>query len=77
MNWTAPRISPHFVGKLAAAIVIGLSASAAISRDPVSVPVAGEAAGVLAGAIGLAVGLALYGYLQRSSDCGSSGDCDC
>ena len=77
MNRTVAKARPYLVGKLLAAVIIGLSASTAISRDPVGVPAVGDVSGALAGAIGFAVGVGLYASLRRSSDCGGSGDCGC
>lgn len=62
------------LGKLVAAIIVGLSIGTLVSPEPVTFPVVGTVSGIIVGAIGLVTGAVLYTQIPG---CGCSGDCGC
>lgn len=76
-NWNRNGFELRKLGKILAAVVVGLSIGTLLPPDPVVLPVVGSVSGVLVGGIGLVVGGVLYAQLSGTSDCGCSGDCDC
>lgn len=65
------------IGKLLAAVIIGISLGMLLPPDPVTLPLFGTVPGLVAGAGGLAIGGVLFAKIPGSSGCGCSGNCGC
>lgn len=71
-------VSVPWLGKLLAAVVVGLGIGTLVPPDPVTVPAVGTVSGLLVGGGAVVAGGGLYLWIQRSTgrcDCG--GACGC
>lgn len=74
----ADSVDVSRLGKVVAAVVIGLSIGTLVPPEPVALPMVGSVSGIVAGFAGLVVGGGLYGLARRSaSGCGCDGECRC